>query len=338
MIPRDRLPHTSRNEPHLIARLTGDAVELHVEQGKGTRPDNLILIQRGIATAAEACKQADATRFALMRTGLLTNVPMLFGKNESGSLLSASLVDRVREASGSTPRPGVHGIDIIDEADGPTTIFRFEAEGRAGTPIDKFLGELAASIERNWGACTAGEQLGLAVEVFMAATTERTPRTRFLDFVTVLEILAEHGPRSQAAIAIVDEALAQLERLRADLEENEASSLRSSLAQLRTRSIGQSIRDLAIGLDAAEIDGFHESGIDRFLGRATQYGRSLCTMASPQKRATSRRWQGACSSSSLTSSSVESMSSPASSTVGSLGPRHSSHTVADHDGPEVARP
>jgi hypothetical protein len=265
LIPRNRLPHTAQDEPHLVS-VPGDTIKLHINQGEGNRPDALVLTQRGIATADQAREQAEATKYALMRTGLVTNVPMLFGKNESSLRLSSLLVDRVREASGVTPRPDVHGIDIMDEADGPTAAFQLQAEGYVRTPIDKFLAELTTTLNRNWRDFASHARLGLAVEVFMGADMERTPRTRFLDLVTVLEILAERGSRSQAAIAIVDEAMAKLEGQRANLGNEEANSLRGALSDLKTRSISRSIRDLAAGLDTAEIAGFKESDIGRFLG------------------------------------------------------------------------
>ncbi|NJD66842.1 MAG: hypothetical protein FIB00_16660 [Chloroflexi bacterium] len=266
LIPRDRLPHTAPDEPHLI-RLKGDTVKLHINQGEGTRPDALVLTQHGIATVDQAREQAEATKYALMRTGLVTNVPMLFGKNESSIRLSSVLVERIREASGVTPRPDVHGIDVMDEADGPTATFQLQAEGYVRSPIDRFLAELTATLDRNWRDFASHARLGLAVEVFMGADMERTPRTRFLDLVTVLEILADRGSRAQAAIAIVDGALAVLEGQRASMGDEEANSLRSALSELKTRSISRSIRDLAAGLDTARIAGFKESDIGRFLGR-----------------------------------------------------------------------
>jgi len=263
LIPRDRLPHTPRDQPHLIERPDA-TIELHIEQTDGSRPDNLIVIRRGVATAEEALKEAEATKRSLMRTGLLTNVPMLFGTNESSTRFAQALIDRVREKSGSTPRPYVHGIEIIDEADGPTHVLRFQAEGRAGTPISLFLGELAVSLDRDYPSFAVREKLALAIEVFMAAATERTPRARFLDYVTVLEILTEEQPRPPESIEIIDKAIMGLESRRADLGGEEAQSLRSSLERLRQSSIGQSVKELSRGLDAEAIAGYDEGDIGRF--------------------------------------------------------------------------
>jgi len=263
LIPRDRLPHTPRDQPHLVGGPDA-TIELHIEQTDGNRPDNLIVIRRGVATAEEALEEAEATKRSLMRTGLLTNVPMLFGTNESSARFSQALIDRVRETSGSTLRPDVHGIEIIDEADGPTHVLRFQAEGRVGTPINLFLEELTASLGRDYSSFDVSEKLELAIEVFMAAASERTPRARFLDYVTVLEILSEERPRPHKSIEVVDKAIMELESRRADLGGEEAQSLRSSLERLRQGSIGQSVKELSRCLDAEAIAGYDEGDIGRF--------------------------------------------------------------------------
>ena len=267
LIPHDRLPHTSEDEPHVIDLPPVGPIELHLRQGTGSRPDNLILTKRDIASADQALEEGLATKRALMRAGLIANVPMLFGNDASGTSLSSQLVDHVRETTGLTPRPDVHGIDILDEADGPTFALRLEAEGRVGTPIDTFLDKLTESLGTNQPSFMPDDRLALAIEVFMAASTQLTPRARFLDSVTVLEILAEQRPSSAEAVAIVEAALAQLNERRGDLDDTEAQSLQGSLARLRNRSIGQSIRDLSGGLDPDAIDGYREGDIDAFLSR-----------------------------------------------------------------------
>src|SRR5919106_121141 len=234
LIPRDRLPHTAEDEPHAIDLPPVGPIELHLRRGTGNRPDNLILSKRDIASADQALEEALDAKQALMRAGLIANVPMLFGNDASSTRLAPQLVDHVRATTGLTPRPDVHGIDILDEADGPTFALRFEAEGRVGTPIDTFLDTLTESLGTKQPSFMLDDRLALAIEVFMAASTERTPRARFLDFVTVLEVLAEQRPSSAEAITIVEAALAKLKERRGDLDDAEARSLEGSLARLRT--------------------------------------------------------------------------------------------------------
>jgi hypothetical protein len=130
--------------------------------------------------------------------------------------------------------------------------------------LDRFIGELTAALKEASTGAAVSEKLGLAIEVFMATAAERTPRTRLLGFVTVLEILAEPHDRTAAALSFVESALAELAR-RSDMDEAERRSLRSSLERLRLQSIGRSVRDLATNLDPDDIDGYHQGDIRRFL-------------------------------------------------------------------------
>jgi hypothetical protein len=212
-------------------------------------------------------EEALAAKHALMRTGLTSNVSMLFGDNTSRTGLAPALIDRVRRSAGVTPRPDVHGIDIIDDAEGPTVALRFEAEGHVGVSVDAFIGQLTDSLTASGRLPALDERATLAIEVFMAATLERTPRVRFLELVTVLEILAEQQTNSPDAIAIVDAALAQLERRRSEMNEAEVRSLHGSLVRLRYRSISRSVRDLADGFDPTAIDGYTAGDVSEFLAR-----------------------------------------------------------------------
>lgn len=85
--------------------------------------------------------------------------------------------------------------------------------------------------------------------------------------ITVLEILAEEQTNSPEAVAIVDAALAQLNERRSEMDEAEVRSLQGSLARLRYRSISQSVRDLADGMEPRVIDGYRAGDIREFLGR-----------------------------------------------------------------------
>ncbi len=266
LVPKDRLPPTPHDHPHELSR-PESAIELHIEQGSGGHPDRLILTSSNIPTARETLRRAESVKRALMKAGLVTSVPMLFGDNTSKTRFSPSVIDRVRAKTGVTIRPEVHGIEIIDQSKGPTNTIRVEAEGRVGTPIETFLDQLTAALEQDHPEFAIDDKLGLALEIFMAAATEHTPRARLLDFVTVLEILADERPRTASGLAVIESALAELDARRTEMDITEADSLRTSLARLRNRSITQSVKDLATGVDADAIDGYHQGDLTQFLGR-----------------------------------------------------------------------
>lgn len=245
---------------------TGRA-ELHVRQGSGNRPDELIVRKAGIVDGEQALEEALAFKRGLMRAGLVTGVPMLFGNDTSSTGLGEVLVDRVRERTGATPRSDVHGVEVIDEGDGPTLILRMEGEGHVVTLAETFLGVLSESLDTREPTFVLDDRLALAIQVFMAADTERTTRVRFLQLVTTLEILSEQRPASAVGMEIVDAALAQLAERRGELEAHEAQSLQTALGRLRNESIGRSVRALGEGLDPDMIDGYRGGDVAQFLGR-----------------------------------------------------------------------
>ncbi|MFV0309115.1 MAG: hypothetical protein ACK5OX_15390 [Desertimonas sp.] len=267
LIPRRPLPHTETGAPHVIWTRSGHPIELHIRPGTGSNPDHLILIVRGIPTEDDAVSHGASAKAALMRAGLISNVPMLLGNDTSSSGLAPALIELARGASGITPRPDVHGIDIRDETDGPFSTHHMEAAGFAQERIDTFLEHLADPLAERHPSFAPDDRLGLAIEVFMAASSERTPRARFLDLVTVLEILADAQPSSPEAVAVVDAALEFLEAHRSDMDDEEVSSLRGSLRRLRSRSISRSVRDLAADHDVNAIEGYTAGELRDFLGR-----------------------------------------------------------------------
>lgn len=266
LIPRHRLPHTPEDEPHILDVRTGQT-ELHVRQGSGNRPDELIVRKAGIADGEQALEEALEFKRSLMRTGLVTGVPMLFGNDTSSTRLGEALVDRVRERTGATPRPDVHGVEVIDEGEGPAVHFQMEAAGHVTTPAETFLGELSESLDTRPPSFALDGRVALAIQVFMAAATERTTHVRFLQLVTALEILAEQRPTSDVGTEIIEAALAQLAERRGELEADEAQSLQTALGRLRNESIGRSVRALGMGLDPDTIDGYRGGDVGRFLGR-----------------------------------------------------------------------
>lgn len=64
LVPRDRLPHTPKDEPRIIDLAPVGRMELQLQQGTGSRPDNLILKKSGIGSADQAGEEARATKRA----------------------------------------------------------------------------------------------------------------------------------------------------------------------------------------------------------------------------------------------------------------------------------
>lgn len=107
---------------------------------------------------------------------------------------------------------------------------------------DKVLPKLVESVEIGLSSVSArramsDDRVRLAVELYIDSYFETSASARFIGFVGVLEVLKDKDPSSDAAKALIDkwrgEALA--------LAEEEANSIRSSLAFLKSISISRGI-------------------------------------------------------------------------------------------------
>jgi hypothetical protein len=172
----------------------------------------------------------DVTRFERPRANVLPNV----------------LVDGVADEG----RPVVHedGERIAFVAAGSLTVSMHR-------PIDSF-NRLLADAEGHPGIEALMRDTGRlahALEVFLAGAFEQSMFARFMNDMTVLEILKTQPTRDEPFQTLVRGWVKELEALaeREHLPEGEVASLRSSLEWLTQRSIGQSIEELGTNVDRA---------------------------------------------------------------------------------------
>ncbi|MEX2653123.1 MAG: hypothetical protein WD473_11865 [Acidimicrobiia bacterium] len=191
---------------------------------------------------------------------------MDLGEDTSSTRWARSVRDKLREVHGVDLRGDVHGIDIVDDDDPPPAYVRMEAEGLVGVPIDRFLTALGAALADHYSSPLAPRDR-LAAEVFMAAAFEATTRARFLTQVTVLEILADRGPRPDTARVVLERTLRNLDEVREQLDGADYQSLRSGIAGLKQESISHSLRRLGTSLDPSAIPGLGGEAVEDFLSR-----------------------------------------------------------------------
>lgn len=121
---------------------------------------------------------------------------------------------------------------------------------------DKVLPKLLESVEIGLSSVSArkamsDDRVRLAVELYIDSYFETSDSARFIGFVGVLEVLKDKDPSSDAAKVLIDkwrgEALA--------LADEEAKSIRSSLARLKSISISRGISSVVkrhLGEDRAK--------------------------------------------------------------------------------------
>jgi hypothetical protein len=160
------------------------------------------------------------------------------GRDQTISSLSSSAKDELREKFGCQVRDSVHGLDVFPEAP-PVLYFSAEGHGSASYEVDQFPDKLA-------GAFTTikpiAPKLTLALELYNLAQFEPVTKARFLNLVTIVEVLAERERRPED-IQIQLDSCAEVIRA-SGLQPEKKDSLLNGLGNLKRESIGAACRRL----------------------------------------------------------------------------------------------
>jgi len=90
----------------------------------------------------------------------------------------------------------------------------------------------------------------LALELYNLSHFENVPKTRFLNLITVVEVLAIRRSRPKSVRALVGDLLTAVDR--SELAEEERKLLREGLANLRQESISRACKDYVSHYASAE--------------------------------------------------------------------------------------
>jgi len=195
-----------------------------------------VLLGQGFASEDSATKEAMRARSALERVFAAFTIGAYFDGRARGSIrFSQALLDAVEEETGHPLRPDNSGLTVYRTDPAPGFI-GFQAEGRVDVPADLLDGALASP--GAWADKSDEEHAAYAI--FTAAGATQSSDAQFLMLVMAVEVLADVGPRSEAALAHVD----QLVRVTkdADLTIDDKAPLLSALSNLRTESVGHACR------------------------------------------------------------------------------------------------
>lgn len=261
LVLRDRLPATDKDgaiEVPYSKRHTA----LTIEKGTGRRPDHLILRQTGFACEQDAQEAGQAAKAALRATGVATDVSMNLGPDLASTGIGQIVKDKIHKEFGVELRGDVHGVDVFDEEGPEVKYMRMEAEGSVIANLDDFV-ETLGTFLKSTSNTESDDRVQFASEVYMAAAFESSDRARFVTYITVLEILANRERRTQPALELIQTAIDQLDT-RESLDPGEKQSLRSGLLDLRSESIGSSIRSLVESMDTSTLD-LGDRSIRRFI-------------------------------------------------------------------------
>ncbi len=235
---RDILPATPDGQPIVLG---SSGVRLTIEHGGGTRPDRVILGKGGFGSAELATAAAFSTKAALRTVAVALNVPLQLAEERGWRPIgwSPDLLAAWQEIGAGEER-GDPQFDVYEETDPPPTRTRIEAEGYVQRQIEAFTAQLEADLAAPDGEI--GERLATASELYLSTTFETSHRAKFLNLVTVLEVLAVRTERPADELELIDRWLTDVQR--ANLPQPHKDSLRTSIKALRERSIGASIKAL----------------------------------------------------------------------------------------------
>jgi hypothetical protein len=171
------------------------------------------------------------------------------GDDRSASSLGESVRDQIRQDHGLDVRPTVHGLDVFD-ATGP--VARLESSGARLSQVRVIRG-LDKDLVLHFKDYDLSPKLRLALSLYNGCAYENDSKVRFLSLVTVIEALATRPSRGAAAREFVDACTRALEDVAAS--EEERTSLRNGLGNLKTKSIKRCCEDL-VRRAGADVDLF----------------------------------------------------------------------------------
>jgi hypothetical protein len=177
--------------------------------------------------SAEAAGERLRVRLRLWNAMLGLGIKVPLTDTVSGGA-SSHLKQKLLEDHDAVAVQNVMGLNVYPDDDRHIEVI-FSAEGQAHPSSSEYLLD---ALEQLWPIDVAfNDQTEDALNIINAATVETSARARFLTTYLALEQLIERSHRSSEALELLEELQSILRN--AKLEEHEAESLSSSLANLR---------------------------------------------------------------------------------------------------------
>lgn len=196
--------------------------------------NELRICGRGFATEDEARRCGERVRDAVRKSSAELKMGFDLGKDRPTSRTSTMVKEAVR-AKGFKLLDNVHGL-MVYEQDLPAGVFSLSATAFVSVPPERVIDEWTRQYAL--GPKLKDPRELLAFELYGAVWMEPFLRAKFLTLVSVVEVLAMRGPRSQEAVALIDRFMADA----TVLTEPERTSVFQALGQMKTESIRSACR------------------------------------------------------------------------------------------------
>ena len=251
-------PFLDTDESSLELALPDGAVVtvLASDRGQPLRDVNDLQIRgQGFASAEEARACGERLRNAIRKSSVELQIGFDLGKDVATSSAD-KVVKEQRLQEGVRLLDDVHGLCVYDE-DLDVRVLRMKGAGTVIAPPAQLLTEWQRQYQEN-PVLTPREVL--ALELYSAAHKEPFVRAKFLTLISVVEVLAQPGDRSEAVRDHIQRLIDDMKN--SGLSADEQKTIVQQLHHLKKHSIRSSCRAYigqVLGKDAwDEFDRFYE--------------------------------------------------------------------------------
>jgi hypothetical protein len=199
-------------------------------------PQRFLIKGSGFPTEDAARSFGERLKLAIAVVGCQTGLGIDVGRDQATSSVAQSIKDEVREKQGQQLRDIIHGLDVFPE-DLPVTHFQIAGTGSVSFSLEGFAEKVAVEIAT---VKPLPAKKSLALELYNLCLFESATKTRFLNLVTIVEVLAK---RERKATPIRETIHELMESVRSsELSPDEKELLISGLGNLKRESIGAACR------------------------------------------------------------------------------------------------
>jgi len=212
-------------------------------------PERFLIKGSGFPTEDAARAFGERLKLALAVIGCETGIGIDVGQNRETSSFATSIKDAVREQHGLQLRDIVHGLDVFPE-DPPVTHFEISGTGSATFSLEGFPGKVADEVTT---IKPVSPKQSLALELYNLGQFEPATKARFLNLVTIVEVLANRKRKATGICNQIDELMQSVRA--SELSDEEKDSLISGLGNLKRESISAACRRIvaeSVGEEAAQ--------------------------------------------------------------------------------------
>lgn len=199
-------------------------------------PERFLIKGSGFSKEDAARAFGDRLKLVLAVVGCETGMGTDVGRDHATSSWATSIQDAVREQQGRQLRDIVHGLDVFPE-DPPITHLEISMTGTSTLSLNNFPEKIAQEATR---IKPLPPKQSLALELYNLSHFEPDTKVRFLNLVTIIEVLADRGRKAKGIRDKIDELMRSVRTSELSCEEKD--SLTSGLGNLKRESISAACR------------------------------------------------------------------------------------------------